>query len=316
MARVLTIGEPMGLMVATEPKALKDVTTFHSYVCGAEINFAVGIARLGHDIGYISRVGNDPFGQHILDFLEEQNIGTDYVELDDVNRTGMQLKAKTLSGDPEVVNFRRFTAFSYMEPSIVDTVDWDKYDHLHVTGIPPALSDSCRETSIAMIKAAKYHGVQVSFDTNLRPALWPSEEVMRETINYLASLADIVLPGFGEGKILTGFDTPEEIADFYLKQGAKAAIVKLGTKGSFVKTETEEFYAPAYVVDHVVDTVGAGDGFAVGTVTGRLEGLSWQDAVRRGAAIGALQVQVEGDNEGLPTREQLEAYQKTAKLSE
>ena len=248
--------------------------------------------------------------------MEEQNIGTDYVELDDVNRTGMQLKAKTLSGDPEVVNFRRFTAFSYMEPSIVDTVDWDKYDHLHVTGIPPALSDSCRETSIAMIKAAKYHGVQVSFDTNLRPALWPSEEVMRETINYLASLADIVLPGFGEGKILTGFDTPEEIADFYLKQGAKAAIVKLGTKGSFVKTETEEFYAPAYVVDHVVDTVGAGDGFAVGTVTGRLEGLSWQDAVRRGAAIGALQVQVEGDNEGLPTREQLEAYQKTAKLSE
>ena len=47
MARVLTIGEPMGLMVATEPKALKDVTTFHRYVCGAEINFAVGIARLG-----------------------------------------------------------------------------------------------------------------------------------------------------------------------------------------------------------------------------------------------------------------------------
>lgn len=316
MARVLTIGEPMGLMVATEPKALKDVTTFRRYVCGAEVNFAVGMSRLGHETAYISRVGNDPFGQHILDFLAEQHIGTDYVILDDVNRTGMQLKAKTLEGDPEVVNFRRFTAFSYMEPSVVDTVQWEKYDHLHVTGIPPALSDSCRETSIAMMKAAKAHGVQVSFDTNLRPALWPSEAVMRENINYLASLADIVLPGLGEGKLLTGFDTPEEIADFYLKQGAKAVIVKLGTKGSYVKTAEEAFYAPAYIVEQVVDTVGAGDGFAVGTISGRLEGLSWAEAVRRGAAIGALQVQVEGDNEGLPTPEQLVAYQNSAKLSE
>lgn len=316
MARVLTIGEPMGLMVATEPKALKDVTTFRRYVCGAEVNFAVGMSRLGHETAYISRVGNDPFGQHILDFLAEQHIGTDYVTLDDVNRTGMQLKAKTLEGDPEVVNFRRFTAFSYMEPSVVDTVQWEKYDHLHVTGIPPALSDSCRETSIAMMKAAKEHGVQVSFDTNLRPALWPSEAVMRENINYLASLADIVLPGLGEGKLLTGFDTPEDMADFYLKQGAKAVIVKLGTKGSYVKTAEEAFYAPAYIVEQVVDTVGAGDGFAVGTISGRLEGLSWAEAVRRGAAIGALQVQVEGDNEGLPTPDQLVAYQKSAKLSE
>lgn len=316
MARVLTIGEPMGLMVATEPKALKDVTTFRRYVCGAEVNFAVGMSRLGHETAYISRVGNDPFGQHILDFLAEQHIGTDYVTLDDVNRTGMQLKAKTLEGDPEVVNFRRFTAFSYMDPSVVDTVQWEKYDHLHVTGIPPALSDSCRETSIAMMKAAKAHGVQVSFDTNLRPALWLSEAVMRENINYLASLADIVLPGLGEGKLLTGFDTPEDMADFYLKQGAKAVIVKLGTKGSYVKTAEEAFYAPAYIVEQVVDTVGAGDGFAVGTISGRLEGLSWAEAVRRGAAIGALQVQVEGDNEGLPTPDQLVAYQKSAKLSE
>lgn len=316
MARVLTIGEPMGLMVATEPKALKDVTTFRRYVCGAEVNFAVGMSRLGHETAYISRVGNDPFGQHILDFLAEQHISTDYVTLDDVNRTGMQLKAKTLEGDPEVVNFRRFTAFSYMEPSVVDSVQWESYDHLHVTGIPPALSETCRETSIAMMKAAKAHGVQVSFDTNLRPALWPSEDVMRENINYLASLADIVLPGLGEGKILTGFETPEEIADFYLKQGAKAVIVKLGIKGAYVKTADEAFYAPAYIVENVVDTVGAGDGFAVGTISGRLEGLSWSEAVRRGAAIGALQVQVEGDNEGLPTPEQLVAYQNSAKLSE
>ena len=316
MAKVLTIGEPMGLLVANEPKALRDVTQFTRYVCGAEVNFAVGMSRLGHKTAYISRVGNDPFGQHILDFLQEQGITTDYIELDEINRTGMQLKAKTLEGDPEVVNFRRFTAFSHMEPSIVDTVDWSAYDHLHVTGIPAALSASCRDTIEAMMKAAKAAGVQVSFDTNLRPALWPSEAVMRDTINELAFLADIVLPGLGEGKILTGLDTPEAIADFYISRGVKTVVIKRGTKGAYVKSTDGEWYTPAYIVEHVVDTVGAGDGFAVGTISARLEGLSWPEAATRGAAIGALAVMVEGDNEGLPTPEQLKAFQATAKLNQ
>lgn len=315
MANVLTIGEPMGLMVAAEQKALKDVEHYNRYVCGAEVNFAVGMSRLGHQTAYISRVGNDPFGQHILDFLANQGISTNYVTLDNVNRTGMQLKAKNPNGDPEVVNFRRFTVFSYIDPSIVDSINWSRYDHLHVTGIPAALSDSCRATSKAIIKAAKEHGVQVSFDTNLRPALWPSEDAMREAINELAFMADIVLPGLSEGKILTGLDIPEEIADFYLSKGVGTVVLKLGTKGAYIKNKDGEWYTPAYIVEEVVDTVGAGDGFAVGTISGRLEGLDWPEAALRGAAIGAMAVMVEGDNEGLPTPDQLKAFQSTAKLN-
>lgn len=310
MANVITIGEPMGLMVADEQKALKDVRHFTRYVCGAEVNFAVGMARMEHTISYITKVGQDPFGLHILDFLEENKIGNQYVSLDPDNRTGMQLKAKNPNGDPEVVNFRKHTAFSFFTEADLAKVDWESIDHLHLTGIPPALSESCRETSFAMLKLAKEHGVQVSFDTNLRPALWKSEAEMRETINALAALSDIVLPGLGEGQLLTGKDTPEEIAEFYLKAGAKAVVVKLGTKGAYVNNGQEEFYVPAYKITPV-DTVGAGDGFAVGCVSGLLEGLSWKDSVQRGAAIGALATMSEGDNEGLPTREQLAEFQKT-----
>ena len=68
-------------------------------------------------------------------------------------------------------------------------------------------------------------------------------------------------------------------------------------------------YVPSYRVDHVVDTVGAGDGFAVGFTSAWLEGLSMEKAARRGAAVGAMVIQVAGDNEGLPTREQLAAFQ-------
>lgn len=60
MVEVLTFGEPMGLMAAYEVKPLKDVEHFTRYVCGAEVNFSVGLSRLGHSVAYISRVGADP----------------------------------------------------------------------------------------------------------------------------------------------------------------------------------------------------------------------------------------------------------------
>lgn len=309
MAKVLTIGEPMALLIADQEGELKDIKNFARYVCGSEVNFSIGMARLGHEISYISKVGNDPFGLHIRDFFTENGIDNSFVKIDDVNRTGMQLKSKTTAGDPTVVNFRRFTAFSYFSEADLEVIDWSGVNHLHVTGIPPALSDTCRAASFEIVAQAAQRGITISFDTNLRPALWPSEEEMRHTVNKLASLADIVLPGLGEGQILTGLKTPEEIAGFYIDSGAKAVVIKLGPDGAFVNNGKESFYVPAYKVEHVVDTVGAGDGFAVGCISGLLEGMSWHDAVRRGAAIGALAIMAEGDNEGLPTKEQLAKFQ-------
>lgn len=305
---VMTIGEAMGLMVANEEKKLKDVEHFTRYACGAELNFAVGIARLGHKMTYVSRLGKDPFGDYLLDFLKENHIDSRYVTQDNHYMTGMQLKAKNPHGDPEVVNFRNHTAFSHFSLDTLPEIAWDGLDHLHLTGIPLALTENCREVSFAMAKMASAHRVQISFDTNLRPALWRSEEAMKTHINALAALSDIVLPGLSEGQLLTGLKTEQEIAEFYLDAGAKAVVVKLGAKGSYVNNGRDKFYAPAYVVE-VVDTVGAGDGFAVGLVSALLEGLSWQDAALRAAAVGGMATMSEGDSAGLPTPSQLADFQ-------
>jgi len=308
MIEVLTIGEPMGLLVADEIKPLEQVEHFTRYVCGAEVNFAVGMARLGHKVAYVSKIGNDPFGKHIKNFLVENKIDNRYVGFDEEHMTGMQLKAKVASGDPEVVNFRKNTAFANLSLVDIKDIDWSTIKHLHVTGIPPALSSSCRNTIYALVEAAKKKQVRISFDPNLRLALWKDKAEMVEVINALAIQANIVLPGISEGKILTGSDDPETIADFYLKQGVEAVIVKVGSKGAFVKTKAAKFMIPAFKVDHVVDTVGAGDGFAVGVVSALLEGQKLQEAVTRGAAIGALAVMSPGDNEGLPTVAGLEKF--------
>jgi len=151
-------------------------------------------------------------------------------------------------------------------------------------------------------------GRSVSFDTNLRPALWPSREAMRDTINSLAARADWILPGIEEGAFLTGEKSPEGMANFYRQRGAKLVVVKLGPEGAYYDSDVAGTgRVDGFPVKKVVDTVGAGDGFAAGVISALLEGKSVPDAVRRGAWIGARAVQVLGDTEGLPTRAELDA---------
>lgn len=309
MHEVLTFGEPMGLMAAEEEKPLKDVTHFTRYVCGAEVNVSVGLARLEHSVAYVSRVGKDPFGAHIIDFLQANKVDPQYILQDESFLTGMQLKAKVTQGDPEVVNFRRGTAFSHFLPEDLAKINWEGVRHVHMTGIPPALSLSCRAAAMHLMEMARERGIYVSFDPNIRPALWPDKAEMVRVLNEMAAKADLVLPGISEGKQLAGTSDPGQIADFYLAQGAKAVIVKLGAKGSLVKEAGQDaFVSPGFHVAKVVDTVGAGDGFAVGVISALLENQGLAQAAERGAAIGALAVMSPGDNEGLPTRERLQSF--------
>jgi 2-dehydro-3-deoxygluconokinase len=125
----------------------------------------------------------------------------------------------------------------------------------------------------------------------------------------MAAHAQWVLPGLEEGRFLTGEQTPEGIARFYRERGAELVVVKLGADGAYydgeLGNEKSSGYAPGFPVEKVIDTVGAGDGFAVGIVSALLEGLPLTQAVRRATWIGARAVQVLGDTEGLPTRTQL-----------
>lgn len=307
MAEVILFGEPMAMFVAQSEGDLADVESFSRLLAGAEVNVAIGLTRLEHTASYVTRLGADPFGRYIEKKLMSEGIRPQIV-YDREHWTGFQLKNRVTEGDPEVVYFRKNSAASHMTEEDIDNIDFTGAKVLHVTGIPPALSQTCRDATYKLIEAARAHGLMVSFDPNLRPALWESQEAMIRTINDLASKADIVLPGTGEGEILMGSDDPEVIARFYRKIGAKTVIVKDGSRGAYAETAEQVVRDPGFRVPKVVDTVGAGDGFAVGVISAYLENLSLTEMVCRGNAIGAIQVSHRSDNEGLPTREQLETF--------
>ncbi|MCG1033032.1 sugar kinase [Bacillus amyloliquefaciens] len=306
---VITIGEAMAMFVATHTGDLSEVDHFMKRVAGAELNVATGLARLGLKVSWVSRVGNDSFGQFVLDTLKKEGIETAGVTIDDRYPTGFQLKSKVTDGtDPIVEYFRKGSAASHLSVEDFNPIGFTAARHLHLSGVAAALSASSYALLDHAASAMKAAGKTISFDPNLRPVLWKSEAEMVEKLNHLAFQADWVLPGLKEGLILTGKNTPEGIADFYLNRGVKAVILKTGADGAWYKTADGEQGAVAAVkVENVVDTVGAGDGFAVGVVSALLEGKTLHQAVTRGNVIGSLAIQVQGDSEGLPTRAQLDA---------
>lgn len=310
---LLLAGEPMGLLIAQSEGSLDSVAGFTLAVAGAEFNVATGAARLGHFVSYLTKLGNDPFGTRITNTLTANKIDSSNVLTSDTNTTGFMLKGKVSKGDPEIFYFRKGSAASTLDASDVEKIDFSKFDYVHLTGIFPALTDSTRAAMMALIKKAKELGLFISFDPNLRPQLWPSQEVMVKTLNELASYADLVLPGCGEGKILCGSEDPSKINDFYRSLGARMVVTKLGPDGALVREGDNEYKVPGFIIDKVVDTVGAGDGFACGVITGLMEDLSLEKAVERGAAIGAIQCTFAGDNEGLPTQEQLKEFMQSHK---
>lgn len=303
--KIVLVGEPMGLFIAEELGELSEVKRFSAAVAGAEYNVAVGLSRLGHAALYCTRLGHDPFGARILAGMRENGLDERLVTVQDDAQTGFMMKGKTEAGDPKIAYFRANSAASRITAHDIDKLDLFGCDFLHVTGIFPAVSKTALDAVKRLITRAKALDMFVSFDPNLRPQLWASEKEMVRTLNGLAADADLVLPGIGEGEILTGHDTPEEIAAFYHNLGAGSVVVKLGERGAFWSTGAENGTVPAFPVRKIVDTVGAGDGFAAGVVSAVAEGLSLEEAAVRGTVIGSFQISHQSDNEGLPTMEEL-----------
>jgi 2-dehydro-3-deoxygluconokinase len=302
---VVTIGESMVVFTPTSNGLMRYATHFTKKIGGAESNVAVGLARLGHRAGWISRVGNDEFGKAILAFLKGEGVDISRVKMDEKAPTGIYFKEMRRQNDIRAYYYRKGSAASLLSPADLDEEYIASAKYLHITGITPALSDSCREAILAAIKIARDNGVKIVFDPNLRLKLW-KEEAARETLLYIASQADIVLPGMAEATFLFGNHPTEKLGQLFLELGASLAVLKLGEKGAHYFTSKEDKWVPGFPVEQVIDPVGAGDGFAAGFISGLLDGLSIYHAVERANAVGALVTMVCGDVDGLPERDEIE----------
>lgn len=290
---VVTVGETMVLLLAEQPGPLRDVVTFRRFIAGAESNVAVGLQRLGHTSGWISRVGADEFGQAILAHLRGEGVDITRVTIADEAPTGAFFRERQAEGAIEVAYYRRGSAASGLSVRDLDASYISSARYLHLTGILPALSQTAREAAFAAAEIARAAGIPVVFDPNYRRKLWSPAEA-RTVLRDLASRSDVVLAGSDEAELLTGEPEPEEAARSLLGLGPNVVVVKLGARGALAVSETDSVRATAQCVE-VIDPVGAGDSFAAGYLAASLRGLPLAERLRVAGRCGALAATVLGD---------------------
>ncbi|QTM99168.1 sugar kinase [Sediminibacillus dalangtanensis] len=305
---VVTLGESMVLFTPDTEGPLRYVSGFHKTIGGAESNLAIALTRLGHQTGWISRLGNDEFGLFVRNFIRGEGVDTSNVVFDTELPTAVFFKEKLAAGDPKIYYYRKLSAASELSPDDLDEEYIKQAAYLHVTGITPALSDTCKQTVLEAIRLAKENGLKVVFDPNLRLKLW-SEQEAAKTLMEIAALSDIVLPGIDEGELMTGHDEEKKIAEELLENGSDVVVIKLGSAGAYYATRREADYVEGYKVERIIDTVGAGDGFAAGFLSGQLRGWDLAESVKLGNRIGAYALTVAGDVEGYPFWHQVDTEQ-------
>ncbi|MBP3962112.1 sugar kinase [Paenibacillus lignilyticus] len=294
---LLTFGETMALFMPQGYKSIENAPTLEVSFGGAESNVAIGVARLGESVGWFGALGDDPFGRAIMKRIRGEGVDVSRASLVEGAPTGMMFR-EMVAGKLAVHYFRKHSAASQMQPDQLDLDYIRGCKILHISGITPALSQSCRETIFAVVAAAKEAGVRISFDPNLRLKLWTIEEA-REAVMPLAAQADYFLPGWDELRLLYNNDDFEAVKAELSKLSAISIIKGVGDT-TVVLENGQAVEVPFYPVDRVIDTVGAGDAFCSGFLAGLLKGMSALESVRLGSISGALVVQMRGDWEALP----------------
>jgi 2-dehydro-3-deoxygluconokinase len=297
-ARVLTVGETMALLDPTTDGEIESRMQFSLRVAGAETNFAIAMTRLGIPVTWVSRLGDDPFGDVVYKTLATEGIDLSYVHRDD-SPTGLFFKWRTASSS-HVIYRRRGSAASHIEPSDVPDPAFDGAALVHLTGITMALGASARATVVDVARRAHARGIPVTFDPNYRPALWSDPDEAAAAQRSVLGFVEWYLCGLDEGCRLWRATDADSLFAGLESAGVARAVVRIGSEGVLVNDSRAVTHVAPERLEEVIDEVGAGDGFAAGFAYGLINGWAPTDCARAGNLIAAHALLGTGDWETFP----------------
>lgn len=303
---VLTIGDAMITMNPMSTGPLRYVTHFERKVGGAELNFAIGCARLGLKSKWISRLGKDDFGKVIYNFARGEGVDVSAVEF--------------IVGIPTSLNFKEIheggagKTYYYREPSPVTTISpediteelFEGIQAVHLTGVYLAINKQHLSVAKKVIEIAKRKGILIAFDPNIRLKLWSIDDA-RAAYESIFPDVDILLTGLDEIQMISGKESLKDLASYSEKFNIKDLVIKDGGNGSRLYRDGKWIAVPGFAVNPV-DTVGAGDGFDAGYIYGTLNRFNAEALLHFANGVGALVTTVSGDNEGLPYLEDVQGF--------
>ena len=288
---------------ATSPLRLGDRLRLD--FAGADSNFAIAMSRLGYRAAWISRLGDEPLGDLILDGISREGVDVSWVIRDQDRNTGLYLKHHGANGVTRVQYYRRGSAASNLHPDDLDPEYFQKVKLLHLNGMTFALSPSCADTMQRAIQLGLANGAMISLDLNLRLQLWSLEAARASLGSIIPNMSAL----FGtEEEFLTYFGRTniDDALAAAVALGPQIAVAKLGPDGAVGLVNGRRVVHAGFKSSAVVDLVGAGDGFNAGFLASHLRGLSPFECLRKANLVGACAVATLGDFQGYPTLEEMD----------
>jgi 2-dehydro-3-deoxygluconokinase len=297
---VVALGEAMVEFNQTRPGQPQYLQGFG----GDTSNAAIAAARAGARVAYLTRLGQDSFGDELMALWQREGVDTSGIERDEIAATGIYFVTHAPGG--HAFSYRRAgSAASLMTPQWLPRDIVRAGRMLHVSGISLAISHSARETVFAAIAQARDAGVRVSLDSNLRLKLWPLQEA-RAAITRAAGLCNLFLPSVEDAVALSGLGDPDGIVDWSHSLGAPQVVLKLGREGALVSDGRRRERIAGHAVT-TADATGAGDCFCGNLLARLASGDSLFDAARYANAAAAIAVQGFGAVAPLPRPQQVRA---------
>lgn len=300
------MGEALACFAAQSGRlANADTVTFT--VGGAELNTAVGLSRLGDTVTFVSRVGDDAFGEKVRSEIRRNGMDTGHARVIAGAKTGIMFKDRVSAMDVRTTYRRESSAASQMAPGDIDERLLLKHKRVHLTGLNLWIGPGPRALALKLMELATAGGIPVSFDPNFRPAL-ASQDEMRTQAVRAAKLSTDFLCNEEEALAITNERDVRSAASALSALGPRAVVVKLGADGAIAIIDGAFYEQPAWNVDDPVDSVGAGDAFNAGWIHSSLHHALPPEALKLAAFVSANVVRNHHDYDGFPSRVAVDAW--------
>lgn len=301
---ITAYGEVLLDMISREEAPLEECKNFSRYFGGSPANVLVNMQRLGSRTAFISRIGEDEFGEYLKGILETENINLDCLQYDPEEGTPIIFVNKSKE-TPSWLAYRGADVNIEFRDEIHNKIN---NSSIFFMGSFILSKNPARATAIKAVEHAVNSDKLFAFDPSFRARLWPEGDKAKKLIRELLAQADIIKPSLDDAYHLYGQDHPENYLKKYHNDGAKIVVLTLGKDGVLLSDgNTEALHIPIFS-EKVVDVTGAGDSFWAGLLTGILKGLPIKEAAKLGNAVAAFKIQGIGALSSIPPLMEIMSY--------
>ena len=296
MVEVVTLGETMLRLSPVTVSTLEETQQFQVDVAGAESNVAVGLARMGMQAGWISKLVDNSVGRLVAKRIHWHGVDISRIVWSESGRNGLYYLEPGVEPRPtRLIYDRADSAFTTLRFEEIDWAYFNKVRLVHLSGITPALSNKINRLIHRIIDHLKKSGILISFDVNYRTKLWPPETA-KKILTPIVEKVDLLICSLNDAATVFGYrsaDAEEVAKGLQCQFRNQTVVLTLADSGALAYDGRNSWYQDAYQASNV-DRIGRGDSFSAGFLYGYLTD-NVHAGLKYGNAMAALNQTLKGD---------------------